>query len=467
MKTQNNIRFLLLPLIFLGSFFIIEFDVYAQECSTRLTKQECIQKKKKLEEIEKLLVENKIILKEQNEEARSLQRDISIVKNEIYREQLGINARNIEIQGLTGDIQDTDTRLVELKENFNDHKNVLKGVLQKINKEENRTILHLFLSRESISSFFQKIGAHKEYNTILQKSIDNIRNLKLKIEDEHENLISQRHETLFLKEIQEQRAYEIEIKKKEQEKILNLVNETQEVYENIIDTQEKSAAQIRSELFNLLGTKSITIKDAIDLAQIAEKFTSVDAAFILAIIEQETSLGKNLGTGVWRVDMHPTRDRPLFLELSEILGVNPDEAPVSKKLSYGWGGAMGPAQFIPSTWACFGGFIHKKTKDCRYDKNIKNFWAGPWSYSSKKDRIRQVNGNNFPSSPWNPQDAFIAAGLFLGDLGANKNVYGAKWCASLRYYSGSCSKKNQSRYSFYPDTVEKREAKFESYIEKF
>ena len=52
--------------------------------------------------------------------------------------------------------------------------------------------------------------------------------------------------------------------------------------------------------------------------------------------------------------MHPNRDRPVFAVIAQTLGFNPDDLPVSRKPWYGWGGAMGPAQFIPSTWAlCF------------------------------------------------------------------------------------------------------------------
>jgi membrane-bound lytic murein transglycosylase B len=70
----------------------------------------------------------------------------------------------------------------------------------------------------------------------------------------------------------------------------------------------------------------------------------------------------------------------------------------------GYGGAMGPAQFIPSTWAL-------------YDA-----------------RIAATNGD--VANPWNPQDAITAMSYLLSDNGANAGGYTASYNAAARYYAG-------------------------------
>jgi membrane-bound lytic murein transglycosylase B len=70
---------------------------------------------------------------------------------------------------------------------------------------------------------------------------------------------------------------------------------------------------------------------------------------------------------------------------------------------------MGPAQFIPSTWKLF------------------------------EDKIARALGKP-ASDPWNPQDAFMASGFYLADLGASSQEYTKERNAACRYYSGrSCS----------------------------
>jgi len=90
----------------------------------------------------------------------------------------------------------------------------------------------------------------------------------------------------------------------------------------------------------------------------------------LAILTQESDLGKNIGQcylkdpvtgdGVGKNTgrkfervMNPKRDVPVFLQITKELGLDPYKTPVSCPMSFGWGGAMGPAQFIPSTWILY------------------------------------------------------------------------------------------------------------------
>ena len=147
--------------------------------------------------------------------------------------------------------------------------------------------------------------------------------------------------------------------------------------------------------------------------------------------------------------MHPTRDVPVFLVITQTLGLDPRQMPVSKQPSYGWGGAMGPAQFIPSTWACFGGFVQVTSGKCA---PINGSYAGPWEYDPSKDRIRELLGKNTPGNPWENQDAFMASALLLKDNGAAKGTYAAERLAALRYFAG-WGNAQKPAYAFYGDGV--------------
>jgi membrane-bound lytic murein transglycosylase B len=71
----------------------------------------------------------------------------------------------------------------------------------------------------------------------------------------------------------------------------------------------------------------------------------------------------------------------------------------------GWGGAMGPAQFIPSTWKLV------------------------------ESRVAAVTGS---SNPWNAQDAITASSVYLEDLGAS-STYASQIRAACKYYGSGGS----------------------------
>jgi hypothetical protein len=152
--------------------------------------------------------------------------------------------------------------------------------------------------------------------------------------------------------------------------------------------------------------------------------------------------------------MHPTRDKPPFLVIAAELGFDPATQQVSCPLRrsdgtrIGWGGAMGPSQFIPSTWATYGGF----RKDA----------AGIYSYSKSNDAIRALLGKSSPGNPFSNQDAFLATGLLLRDNGATGN-YTADRTAALRYYAG-WGGASRPENAFYGDGVMKRKQRLDGDI---
>ena len=139
----------------------------------------------------------------------------------------------------------------------------------------------------------------------------------------------------------------------------------------------------------------------------------------MAILTQESNLGANVGkcyltdaatgagvnisTGkVWSNLMKASRDVQPFLDITNALSFNAFKTVVSCPIAGagGYGGAMGPAQFIASTWALF------------------------------EDRLKTALGHF--ANPWAPQDAFTASAMYLSDLGASGTSYTAEIRAALQ-----------------------------------
>jgi membrane-bound lytic murein transglycosylase B len=197
--------------------------------------------------------------------------------------------------------------------------------------------------------------------------------------------------------------------------------------------QQKKVSAIESKLFSFAGgaTKAIPFKDAYAYAQEASGATGVRPALILAILTQESNLGSNVGTcnragdppsKSYTAVMHPTRDIPVFLRITKALGLNPDTTPVSCRVgNVGYGGAMGPAQFIPSTWVMYEG------------------------------KVAAALGKS-TANPWVARDAIMASAMLMKANGATGSE-AAERNAACRYYSGrSCDGKKPAN-SFYGNSV--------------
>ncbi len=129
--------------------------------------------------------------------------------------------------------------------------------------------------------------------------------------------------------------------------------------------------------------------------------------------DPNTGAGKKVSTGAATIRvMKPGRDTMPFVQITTALGRDPYNTPVSCWIpAYvggaptGWGGAMGPAQFIASTWNLFA------------------------------DRLQSLLGAT--ADPWGIKDSFTAAGLYLANLGASAQTTAKESNAASRYYGGS------------------------------
>ena len=197
------------------------------------------------------------------------------------------------------------------------------------------------MSNKNLSDFFEDVDMFTSIETALSDSFSQIEETKNVTNIQKESLVDKRTAEIELKDIQNREKKKIESQKAEKKQILSISKGEEVIYQKILKEKQKSAAEIRSELFTLRGSTAISFEKALEYATSAGKKTGVRPALILGVIAEESNLGQNVGTGNWKTDMHPTRDRPVFQEITDQLGFDPDMMPVSKKPWYGWGGAMG------------------------------------------------------------------------------------------------------------------------------
>lgn len=375
-----------------------------------------------LAQVEKEQAETEAILRGAQGQTASIERDILILNTKIKAAKLNIQAKNIIIEQLTKDIGNKDKKILSLEERITRGKESLAQIYQKTYQLDNYSLPEIFLSQGSLTAFYEDIDSFAAVETALKDTFEDIRDTKSQTQTEKVNLGKKKDSEVDARAAIEAAKRDVESLEKEKQVLLGYSRNTEKAYEQVLADKRAKAAQIRAALFALRDTAAIPFEKALAFANEANRTTGVRPAFLLAILTQESALGKNVGTclltnpqtgagvstksgTIFPNVMKPGRDVEPFMNITKDLGLDYSKTLVSCPQSVGWGGAMGPAQFIASTWMLF------------------------------KDRMATALKVKTPN-PWEPEHAFMASSMYLSDLGASTQQYSAERNAACRYYSG-------------------------------
>lgn len=404
---------------------------------------------RELIEIEKQILSQQVLVDDKRAERQTLERDVAILDAQIRKAQLGIQARSVEIQQLGGQIGEKEVVIGELGDRLSRQRQSLAELLRKTNEIDDYSFVEVLMAGDDFSAALEDLESFQSIKAALNHSVLEVKDTRSYTEEQKIALEDRQAAEVELRRLQELEKKEIEVRESEKEQILTVTKGQEAAYQALLSQQQKTASEIRQQLFELRDTGAIPFPQAVEYAEFAAAKTGVRAALIMGILTQETRLGENLGVvGRWETDMHPDRDRPIFSVIADAVGFDTEAVPVSAKPSYGWGGAMGPSQFIPSTWAIYGGYVNSVTGSNSWGSG----YTGTWSYDKNQDVIRTLRGKSSPSSPYENQDAFLATALLMRDNGAASGIYAEERRAALRYFAGWGGASNPS-YAFYGDGV--------------
>lgn len=397
------------------------------------------EEKKKLEkelaELEKQIQEYENDITKTQAEKNTLQNKIYTLRQKIKQLDAQINQTKLVIKDLDFQIDDTQGSIEQVSSEIQLAKIQLRDLLRVVYENDQYSDVEILLAGENLSDFFDNLVFLSSLNEKNNEILSHIENLKATLVSQEEALSGEKDEKENLVKMQLLQKTESEKATKQHENLLAETKGQESEYQKLLEQTKAKAQKIRQRIFELVGVpEAPTFGEAYEIAKYVESVTGVRPAFLLAILAQESSIGKNVGqcflsnkeTGAGviastgqKVDavMKPTRDVAPFLVVCKELSRDPYATRVSCPMSFGYGGAMGPAQFIPSTWIIY------------------------------KDRVKAITGK--PADPWSIKDAFLAAALYLGDYGAKSQTDDGEWKAAMIYFSGSTN----TKYRFYGDSV--------------
>ncbi|MDO8442960.1 MAG: lytic murein transglycosylase [bacterium] len=356
-------------------------------------------------------------------QGKSLEGEIKKINAKIASLNLQVKATTLSLKKLNVEIADNKAQIKTTESDIEKNKRVLSYTLQSLYSSGNTSLVEVFLKNFEISDFFDDMKSLTDVQDNLRTALQKVTDLRGQLMDEQEQLALQKKDADELKAYQLSQAQVVASTKKEKADLLTATKGQESKFQDLLKQTQLTAAQIRSQIFKLLGGGELPFGEAVKIAQLAEKATGVRAAFILSVLTQESSINSVIGANLGRCFYNTSRNnssgmvmsntqKPAFLALMSELGMDPNKTQVSCPIASdgAYGGAMGPAQFMPTTWDLY------------------------------KNRVGNITGNK-PASPFNNADAFTATALYLQDGLAScktiyKTIFSQENCAAAKYYAG-------------------------------
>jgi membrane-bound lytic murein transglycosylase B len=401
----------LFALVAMGTiFFCAGAAAQTAATSTETTAQKQAALEAQLSQLEGQIDQYQTQITADEQKGAGLTSEINTLNAQISKLNLQIQAINISLQEINSQITETTSQIGITQGEIASEKVTVGDLLNALYKNDQTGFLESFLEDPSISTVWQDSENISLFESTLDADVAQLNTLTGTLQDQNQQLAQSQTAEQTAEQYAAAQAAQIAASKSQENQLLAATKSDQAAKAALAAQAKQTAAQIRNQIFQLLGGGSLTFEQAYQYAQVASQATGVDDALILAVLDRESALGQNVGQCSYKTSMSPA-NIPIFLQITSQLGLDPTQMLVSCANADGvYGGAMGPAQFEPSTWELY------------------------------VSQIAAITGDN-PPSPWSNADAFVATGLYLkGAMQGCEADYSAQLdidrCTAAKYYAG-------------------------------
>jgi len=208
-----------------------------------------------------------------------------------------IKSTNLNLNYLDNQINDTLASIEKTSSQMDTAQKNLANLLQALYQLKQKSLIEILLETDKISDFFAYTNALNSLQMKIQDNIKELDELKTTLTNQNQKLSKDREEMQKLLAMQLLQKDSLMNTQQQQQQLLEITKGNEAKYQQLLSESQKRANEIRSRLYDLLGVKTqVTFGEALDIANWVSSRTGVRPAFLLAILTQESNLGKNVGT---------------------------------------------------------------------------------------------------------------------------------------------------------------------------
>jgi len=340
----------------------------AEEAKKKLDENQKIinGQQKKLKDLEQQIAELSSKKDNAGAQAQIAANQLDIIETELKQAELQLEQTLLSVTATQDGIEQVTQELDFLSSDIEQGRRQMSEILRSLYEHGNVSVLDIFLGRQTLSEYIREKSVYQELQKralALTKGLQERQEQQVKRQQELEE---QQVGLQQLKEAQGYQQAELTEKKQIKEGTVSQKQAEQAQYSNQLKDAKQARVEIEQKIFSLQGIGvQFALSDAFEAAKFASSVTGIRPALLLAMVKVETNVGKNIGSGVYPDDMHQ-QSREAFLRVTSKLNLDPQTAPISRRpQSYkGWGGALGPGQFMPASWETIEARDHSKALCC-------------------------------------------------------------------------------------------------------
>jgi len=379
--------------------------------------------------------------KETDIQVRTLAKEIASLDKEISSAQDNLDITNQDIESIQAELSETRAYISMLEQTIKAQKVLIREYVSSLYVQKDVSLFEIILSQNQLSDLLGSVQKTGVMQDSITESITLIAAKEKEIVAENKHLFDKEEELISLKQSQEQQKGLLQQTQEDKETLLAQTKGQQSEYEALLKESFATKQNLLNSIRVLGGADgrpgAISLEEAYNLAvaNATRLGNKIRPEYLVGVMKIESGLGGNVGRSFYKdslsgcaaregntTKLNYTREEQSFEKITSALGV-PIAQPVSGcpyPKYIGTGGAMGPAQIMPSTWL-------------GYESKLRSFKGGA-----------KVN-------PWSMEDAMLAMGMIIlgkvGDQAIAGNDELERRAALC--YLGGCNVKNM----WYADKV--------------
>ncbi|MBU1032833.1 MAG: peptidoglycan DD-metalloendopeptidase family protein [Patescibacteria group bacterium] len=267
MLTRQKVAVLLLPAFLVANFAFIPLNTETAHAASLKDQIEELNgevkvKRERVDEFDNLIGSYQKKIKQQESQEITLKNEILLLDNRVREKELRAERAKAEIEAINVEIQTLDELLKGQEDRIKIQRDLLTALIRRMHQADEVSTIDVFLTRPSLSSFFDSIEKIKRLERNLGDSVDDLKSTKSRLEEtksardeRRENLLTQektlRAEQSHILEEQNFKTSLVAQTKEDQEEFQKIMYELRQQQQQAADEIARLEIQLKNKLDNV------------------------------------------------------------------------------------------------------------------------------------------------------------------------------------------------------------------------